>query len=889
MAAKKLFLIDGSNHAFRVHFALPPMHAADGFPTRALYGFTTLFAKLLRVHQPDYCAVSFDVGKSFRVERYEEYKGHRPEMPEDLRVQWPELPKLVEAFGFPAISLEGYEADDVLGTLATRFASEEVEVYLVTGDKDFCQIVGPHVRILDLMKNAELGPEDVSDKWGVEAHQVIDALGLAGDSSDNIPGVPGVGPKRASQYLSEFGTLEGVLQAAVAKKIGGKTGQRLVEFADQARLSAELATILTDVPELRALSLEDLAPRGMQEEDLRQLFDRWDFGRVAAKLLGEAPKVDTSVYRTVSTSEDLRRLVSDLRAAGRFAFDLESTSLDPAEAAIVGMAFSWGPRDAVYVPLRHREGAQVSWMEAISAIKPLLEDPDLGKVGQNLKYDLQVCRREGIELRGIVGDTMLLDYVLMPHERRHGLDSLARRHLAHDMVSYQEVSDREQLSFDEVSVDTATRYAAEDAHVAWLVHAKLRKRLDEGQVRIYEEIELPLMPVIADMELAGVRLDLERLAEVSEDIGARAQAAEARCWEIAGRSFNVNSRHELRDILFGEMDYTPSKKVSDGWSTDSSVLEKLVGLQPGADLPATVLRFRHLTKLKGTYLDKLPTYVKADGRVHSSFNQAVAATGRLSSAEPNMQNIPIRTAEGQRIRGCFVPEEGHLLLSCDYSQVELRILAHLSGEEALVESFKEGLDIHTRTASEILGIPMDEVSLEDRTAAKAINYGLIYGMSAFRLANDLSISRKTAKEYMDSYFGRMPGVAAWLQQQKELAKKTGAAITLYGRKRLLPEIHSRQWNTRAMAERLATNTPVQGSAADIMKIAMIRVRDRLAGETSGARIVLQVHDELLVEVPEAQAERVREIVIHEMKSAADLIVPLEVNSALGEDWQEAHG
>ena len=885
----KLYLVDGSYHAFRVQFALPPMHSSSGHPTRVLYGFTTMLARLVRTLRPDYCAVAFDVGKTFRHERYPEYKGHRPDMPEDLRMQWPELPGLAEAFGLTALAVPGYEADDVLGTLAKRFAGPDLDVVLVTSDKDYGQLVGPHVQMFDPMKNQHIGPAEVQERWGVEPHRVPDALGLVGDSSDNIPGVPGVGPKRASQYLGKFGTLEGVLRAAADKKIKGKTGANLVEHAEVALLSRELATIVTDVPAAMELSLDGLAPRGLQTDDLRERFDAWDFGKVARKLLGDPPKVDTQSYRTVDTEAALVELVDTLRRQPRVALDTESTSLDPLQADLVGLSFAWSATDAVYVPIGHTEGQQVPRDRALELLAPLLEDPSVPKVGQNLKYDLAVLRRAGVELQGIVGDTMLLDYALLPHERRHGLDGLAQRHLAHEMVSYQEVSKREQLTFAEVSIDTATRYAAEDAQVTWMLDDKLTKRLDDGQRRIYEELELPLVPVLADMEARGIRLDVDALGIVRADLADRVDTLAARCHEIAGRPFNVNSRHELRDILFEELGYTPSKKVKDGWSTDSSVLDKLVGEHPDADLPATVLQYRHLSKLLGTYVEKLPEYVAEDGRIHSSFNQAVAATGRLSSADPNMQNIPIRTWEGQRIRSCFVPADGHVFLSCDYSQVELRILAHLCEEQALVEAFRAGVDIHTRTASEVLGVPLDQVGLEERTAAKAINYGLLYGMGAFRLAGDLGISRKQAQAHMDTYFARMPGVKAWTEQVKREVRETGSSTTLFGRRRLIPGIHSRRWAERAGAERLALNTPVQGTAADIMKRAMIDVHRRLRSEGLAARVLLQVHDELLLEVPRGEEAAAEALVVDAMRGAAELLVPLEVNAAFGEDWQQAHG
>lgn len=880
-----MFLVDGSNHAFRAYFALPPMHAPDGFPTNALYGFTTLFAKLVRTWKPDYVVVCFDKGKPFRNDLYPDYKGHRPDMPDDLRAQWPHFPELVEGFGFRAITKQGFEADDVIGTLATRYAGPDLQVMLVTGDRDFYQLVGDHIRVLDLMKDQEFGPEEVVEKMGVGPDRITDLRGLAGDKSDNIPGVPGIGDKTAAKLLETYDTVEGVLENA--DKIKGKRGENIRAHKDDIVLSKQLATIYTEVP--LDEDLDSLAPRGMQVEELKPLFDKWNFGKVARKLLHTGPEVDTSVYRAVTTREDLDALVASLKGGAPFGFDTETTSLDPLKAELVGMSFAWSKTDAVYVPMRHTEGDQLDPDTIIEALRPVLEDASLGKVGSNLKYDLVVCRRAGIDLAGITGDTLLLDYVVAAHERSHSLDTLANRYLSHKMTSYQTVSKGELRLFDAVPIDEATHYAAEDAQVAWQLHERLEPMLDDGMRHVYAEIELPLVPILADMETRGILLDQERLGEIRDEVAAGVSEAEARCHEIVGREFNVGSVPELRTILFEELGYEPLKKTKTGFSTDSSVLERLTGLRD-PDLPAAILAWRELTKLKSTYLDKLPEVVHpSDGRIHTSFNQAVAATGRLSSVDPNLQNIPIRTEEGRRIREAFVPAEGHVFLSCDYSQVELRILAHVTGSSTLQDAFRSDVDIHRRTASEVFGVPLDEVTSGLRNAAKAVNYGLLYGQTAFGLAASQGISRDEARRYMEEYFSRMPEVEGWIKHTRQQAKKEGHVRTLYGRKRILPTINAKQWNLRASAEREAVNTIIQGTAADIMKLAMLGVHRRLRAEGRAARMLLQVHDELLLEVPHDEVDEVTALVVAEMTGAAQLDVPLEVNAATGANWRQAHG
>lgn len=870
-----MFLVDGSNHAFRVQFALPPQHASDGFPTRLLYGFTLLFQKMMRTYRPDYCVVSFDSGKTFRHEVFPDYKGHRPDMPDDMRRQWRWLPELVEGFGYSCLAAEGYEADDVLGTLARRFAGPDLDVYIVTSDKDFCQLVNEHIFLLDDVKGQVIKPEDVQPKLGVAAEQVVDLLGLSGDSSDNIPGVPGIGLKTAAKLLDQYGDLESVLAAAQRGEIRGKRGENLVTHAEAARLSAHLATIRTDL-ELD-VSLEDLAPRGVQEAPLRELFDQWEFGMVARKLLPEARVVDADGYRAITEADGLRELLAEAKRVGRVGVSARFTHDDPARADLLGLSLAWDEQQ-VYVPLQPHPEVRYDLVEARQEVLSFLADPTVEKVGYDLKPLLRVCRSLGSDLRGIAGDVRLLDYVLTAHRRTHALDAIAQRHLGHTMAY---VPTTEPFSLDET-----VGFAVEPAHVAHLLHRRLERRLEEGPRFVYEHIERPLMPVLADMETTGIRLDRDVLGTILDDISTRMAGAEKRCHEIAGRPFNVGSTKDVAEILFEELGLPAGKRTKTGYSTDSSVLEKLAELH---ELPAAILDWRQLQKLESTYLRKLPGYVGADGRVHTTFQQAVAATGRLSSTDPNLQNIPIRTYEGRRIRDAFVAEEGHVLLSCDYSQVELRVLAHFCGGGPLVESFARGEDIHRRTASEVFGVPIDEITPAQRNAAKAINFGLLYGMSAFRLSRDLSIPRAEAERYMEEYFGRIPQVQEWIEATKEACRREGYVETLFGRRRLIPEIHSKTFSERSAGEREAVNTRVQGTAADIIKLAMISVHEALAERFPRARLLLQVHDELLLEVPEDEVEAVRDVVVERMMSAAELKVPLVVNSAWGRNWNQAHG
>ncbi len=900
---RKVFLIDGSNHAFRVFHAMPRM-TSRGAHTGALLGFANLLRMLEQKYRPDHVVVAFDEGPSFRTRLYPDYKGHRPEMPPELREQWPKLQELVRAWGYPCLTVEDLEADDIMGTLARRWAGGEgdgaTEVWLVTGDKDFSQLVGEHIKILDVMKDRLIGAAEVEEKFGVPPEKIVDLMALWGDASDNVPGVPGIGQKTAAALIKKYGDLDTLLERA--DEIKGKRGERLRESAEQARLSRALVTIKTDAD--FPLSLEDVATAHRRDEAaLRELFLTWQL-RTHLKQLDEGAGasvtsvIDRDRYRCVDTVEELEQVAAAIRAAGRLAFDTETTGLDTLEARLVGLCLCWGaaPERAVYVPVGHvdalgqRVPGQLTEAEAMGVLAPLLADPELPKLGQNLKYDLQIMLSSGYTLAGIADDTMLQDYVLEPDRSRHGLDDLALRYLGHRMIPYKEAlgADPKKLPFSHAPLSRAIPYGAEDAHVCWLLDQDLSERLAERNLgRVYRELELPLIPILAEMERAGIGVDVPALEALSVELGDRIRALEEQLYEAAGSVFNLASTRQLARVLFEDLGLEPVKRTAKGApSTDADTLEQLRGQHP---LPGLLLDWRALTKLKSTYVDTLPGRVsRVTGRIHTSFRQAVAATGRLSSDSPNLQNIPSRTEEGRRIRACFVARPGHVFLSCDYSQVELRLLAHYCGEGALVEAFRRGEDIHRRTAAEAFGVAPEAVTPAQRSAAKAINFGIIYGMSAFRLAKQLQISRAEAQAYIDGYFARAPEVRRVTEGFIEAAAETGYATTLWGRQRPVSGLKSRKFRDRGAAERVAVNTPIQGSAADLIKLAMAAVHRRLSAEAPDAAMLLQVHDELVLEVPEDRVEAVAAIVSEEMEGVAELRVPLRVDCGWGKSWDAAH-
>ncbi len=896
--APLLLLVDGSSFLYRAFHALPPLANSRGEPTGAVFGVLKMLQKLLAERRPDRVAVVFDApGRTFRDELYAHYKAHRPPMPEELVVQVAPLLACLRAQGLPVLVEEGVEADDVIGTLARRAAAQGMEVLIATGDKDMAQLVDGRIRLVGAQSGRVLDPAGVEARFGVPPALIPDFLALVGDASDNIPGVPGVGPKTAARWLAQYGSLEGVL--AHAAGIPGKAGERLREAGpEQLRLARELATIRTDLD--LPLVLEELVPGRPDRERLRELYRRLEFRTWLAELEGEgndppgeeAARQRRAAYETVLDEAGLERWLRRLEAAELFALDLETTSLDYMEAEVVGVALAVAPGEAAYLPLAHRypgAPAQLDRERVLERLRPLLEDPERAKVGHNLKYDASVLANHGIRLRGIRHDSMLESYVL-ESTSRHDLDTLARRHLGRRSLRYEEVAGKgaAQVPFQEVPVEEAAPYAAEDADLSLRLHQRLWPRL-QAQPRLralYEELEVPLVPVLARMERAGVLVDAGRLEEQGRELAGRLEALRRQAHELAGVPFNLDSPRQIQEILYGRLGLPVPRKTPKGQpSTSESALQELLGAHP---LVALILDYRALAKLKSTYTDRLPRQIHPrTGRVHTSYHQAVTATGRLSSSDPNLQNIPVRTPEGRRIRQAFVAPPGHRLLAADYSQIELRILAHLSGDEGLRSAFARGLDIHTATAAELFGLPLEQVGPEQRRRAKAINFGLVYGMSAFGLARQLGIPQEEAQAYMDRYFARYPGVAALMEALREQARRQGYVETLYGRRLHLPEIRARQQARRQYAERAAINAPMQGTAADIIKRAMIAL-DRWCQKREGVRMIMQVHDELVFEVREDRVEEARRVVAETMAQAAELSVPLEVEVGVGASWDEAH-
>lgn len=883
-----LYLIDGSSYIYRAYYAIRHLSSPKGFPTNALYGFTQMLLKVLKDRDPDHLAVVFDVGRqTFRTKLYPEYKANRAAMPEDLVPQIGPIKEMVRAFNIPVLEKEGFEADDIIGAIARQCEAKGMKVVVVTGDKDLMQIVTDQVTLLDTMKDKTTGIPEVLERFGVKPGLVVDILGLAGDSSDNIPGVPGIGEKTALKLIREFGSLDTLLERA--GEVKGKNGERLREFGDQARLSRTLATIDRDAPV--DYRYEDLAVSPPDMKRLAEMFREYGFATLMKELTSEA-SLSTDNYHTVLSEHDFSEFLRALRETPVFAVDLETTSLNPLEAEIVGLSFSWREHEAFYVPVGHcYPGApvQLSRDHVLRELAPLLSDPQRLKIGQNIKYDYQVLRRYGIEMLGIRFDTMLASYLLNPARSSHGLDSLAIEYLDHRMISYAEVAGKgkDQICFSRVPVERASVYSCEDADATLLLHRLFSPRVEEaGMEALYYDLEMPLVPIIAEMELHGVMLDLPMLRELSGIFGVQLSDLEKKIFSCAGCEFNINSPKQLGEVLFERLKLPAGKKTKTGWSTDMDVLDKL---SREHEIAALILRYRSVSKLKSTYTDALPRLVDpASGRVHTSYNQAVTNTGRLSSSEPNLQNIPIRTEEGRQIRRAFIAGEGALILSADYSQIELRVLAHLSGDRVFCDAFARDEDIHTRTASEVFDLMPGLVTPEMRRQAKTINFGIIYGQGAFSLARELGVSTKVAKEFIDSYFERHSGAREFLDSCIRSAERDGFVTTILGRRLPIPDISSANGNIRAFAQRNAINYPIQGSAADIIKQAMVMVHERMKKEGLRSRLIMQVHDELVFEVPEEERQRMEMLVCREMEHAVTLQIPLKVEISFGRNWSEAH-
>ncbi len=898
--ASPLILVDGSSYLFRAFHALPPLTNSRGEPTGAIMGVANMLRRLVQEYQPSHMAVVFDApGPTFRDALYDQYKAHRPPAPEELKVQIAPLHQVVEAMGLPLLMIEGVEADDVIGTLAVQ---AEGPVLISTGDKDMAQLVNERVTLIDTMNNRLLDPQGVLGKFGVWPEQIIDYLALMGDSADNIPGVPKCGPKTAVKWLDRYGSLDNLI--AHADEIGGKIGESLRASLDFLPLSRQLTTIKLDVA--LPQQADALKVRPADTAQLRQLYQRMEARVLLSQLERDASETPPAVaeapvqmieqdYVTLLDQAAFDSWLERLSKAELFAFDTETTSLNTLQAELVGLSFAIEAGQAAYVPLAHTAPGTPDQLDrdtVLAQLKPLLEDPHRPKVMQNLKYDMSVLARYDITLRGVVHDTMLQSYVL-DAASRHDMDSLAERHLGVSTIKFEQIAGKgsKQLTFDQIPLEQAGPYAAEDADITLRLHLKLWPELEQqpGLLAVYRDIEMPLAPVLSRIERTGVRIDPAMLRQQSSQLASRMAELETQAYQIAGRPFNMGSPKQIGQIFFDELGLPVKAKTPKGApSTAESVLEELA--EEGHELPRVILEHRGLSKLKSTYTDKLPLMIDpTTGRVHTSYHQAVAATGRLSSSDPNLQNIPIRSEMGRRIRKAFVAEPGYKMLAADYSQIELRIMAHLSGDQSLLDAFAEGADVHRATAAEVFaGGDLAAVTSEQRRSAKAINFGLIYGMSAFGLARQLGIERKAAQEYVDRYFQRYPGVEAFMERTRTQAHQQGYVETLFGRRLSLPEINSRNGNRRAAAERTAINAPMQGTAADIIKRAMLAVDAWISAEQPPLRLLMQVHDELVFEVQEDQLEACASRIRQLMESAAELAVPLLVEVGSGDNWDEAH-
>jgi DNA polymerase-1 len=900
-AAKTLVLVDGSSFLYRAFHALPPLSNSLGQPTGAVLGVANMLRKLMAAYDTRHIGVVFDApGRTFRDDLFEEYKAHRPPMPDDLRAQIEPLHAIIRALGLPLLIEAGVEADDVIGTLAVRAAGQGYFVVISTGDKDMAQLVNGNIILENTMYDSRLDREGVIAKFGVPPECIIDYLALVGDTSDNIPGVPKVGPKTAAKWLQQYGSLDALIEHA--GEISGKVGENLHAALDQIPLSRQLATIRCDL-EL-PLAPDDLLCSGPDNAALRELLVRMEFNAWLRQLDASAPEdappppkpaaPPEANYEPVLTPGALDRWLKKLEAAEVFAFDTETTSLDYTRAEVVGVSFAVEPGEAAYVPVAHDypgAPAQLSRDYVLDRLRPLLEDPTRAKLGQNLKYDANVLANHGLALRGIRHDTMLESYVLNSTAVRHDMDTLAAHYLQHKTIHYEDVAGRgaKQIPFSMVGIDEATAYAAEDADITLRLHRHLWPQLEAEAVlkELYETVEIPLVPVLSRIERTGVLVDVFKLAEQSRELEQRMVEIEKEAHEAAGGAFNLGSPKQIQTILYDKLQLPVVKKTPTGQpSTDESVLAELA---EDFELPRLILDYRSVAKLKSTYTDKLGQQINPKtGRVHTSYHQAVAATGRLSSSDPNLQNIPVRTPEGRRIRQAFIAPPGHRILAADYSQIELRIMAHFSGDANLRDAFANHADVHRHTAADLFGVGLDEVTPNQRRSAKTINFGLIYGMSAFGLAKQLGIDRILAQRYIDTYFKRYPGVKAFMDRSRETAKERGYVETLYGRRLYIPEITSRNAQRRQYAERTAINAPMQGTAADIIKRAMIAVDGWIQDSKVPVKMIMQVHDELVFEVIDPFIEDAAVEIQTLMCHAAEMAVPLLVEVGVGGNWDEAH-
>lgn len=888
---KTIYLIDGSAYIYRAYHAIRGLSNSKGQPTNAVFGFTRMLLSLIEQKNPAYLCMFFDAkGPTFRHKMYADYKANRPPMPEDLLVQLPQIREITDGFNIKIIEKQGFEADDLIGTCARLAEKAGFKTIMITGDKDFIQLITPSSLIWDPMKNKEIDLGAVLKEFELEPEKMIDVMGLSGDKADNVPGVPGIGPKTAQVLIKKFGSLEQLYQQVdtITKK---KQHENLVNFKDQAFLSKDLVTIDTNVQiEFDPANYYTIAP---DYDKLANLFGRLEFNQLK-KILPRKSDLSKKDYRPVQKIDDLISLVKDLKNSGLFAIDTETTSKNPMLARLVGISVAMQKNQAFYIPCGHEsmdKTGQLAWPEILTHLKPLLEDPEIKKIGQNIKYDWLVLERHGINLKGVAFDTMLASYLINPSRRSHSLDQIALEYLDHQTITYQDVTGKGKtsISFAKVPLTQAVPYACEDADITFLASSILAEKMAvTGLTDLFEKVEMPLVPVLLNMEKTGICVDQTKLKNLSKEFGQKLDQLSEDIFSKAGKKFNLNSPKQLGKILFEELKLPVKKKTKKktGFSTDVNVLTELA---KNYELPGLVLRHRSLSKLKSTYTDALLELINPEtNRIHTSYNQTVTATGRLSSSEPNLQNIPIRSKEGRKIREAFIPRPGWHFVAADYSQIELRILAHYADDPILIKAFDEDEDIHTRTATEVFQVFPSFITPELRRHAKIINFGIIYGMSPYRLSRELGISSKMAKSYIHNYFTRYKGVKKFIDDAVSKASKTGKTSTLLGRVRFLPDINSPNRNMKAYAQRTAVNTPIQGTAADLIKIAMINMEAALRGKNLKSVMLLTVHDEIVFETPPEELETVKNLAKTIMEGVWQLKVPLKVNIASGHNWAIAH-
>ena len=881
---KTLYLIDGHSYIYRAFYAIRELTNSKGFPTNAIYGFTNMLLKIIREKMPDYLCVVFDSPVPTKRHRlYEAYKAQRPKMPDTLGSQMPYIKEIVNAFRIPTLEIAGEEADDILGSLSKKAEREGIETVIVTADKDIYQLLSTHIKGYDSMRDRFTEEKDVIERFGVPPARIPEIMALMGDAIDNIPGVSGIGEKTAVELIRDFGELDNLLENA-DKVRKPKLRSSIIENMDKVRLSRSLATINTNIPV--DIPIDGLTIREPDWPELIRLFKEFEFSR----LLRLIPKVemDGREYATALSMDDINKALSEIKT--EMCIDTETTNRDPIKAELVGISISPYPKKAYYIPLRHNYSGvpeQPLPAHVMDVLRPVIEDPSIKKIGHNIKYDLIVLRKEGVELNGISFDTMLCSYLLNPNKSNHSLEEVCLDYLTLRKLSFEDVMKKGMRDFSEVPIEDATRYSCEDAALTMELKHRLFPLIKEmGIDKLFYDVELPLIDVLADMEEAGMRIDTEKMHVISKELERGIDSIQRRIYFLAGEEFNINSPKQLRTILFEKLGLQPKKKTKTGYSTEVGVLEELA-LEH--ELPKEILEYRTLTKLKNTYVDALPMLIDAKTqRLHTSFNQTVTATGRLSSSEPNLQNIPVKGEWGRRIRDAFIAADGSLLISSDYSQIELRILAHLSQDEGLMSAFRDSIDIHTRTASELFGVVPDDVTPEMRRRAKTVNFGIVYGISPYGLSKELGISAAEARQYIDRYFEKHRGVKQYIENTIKEARDKGYVTTILCRRRSIPELLSSNSTTRQLGERLAVNSPIQGSAADLIKLAMLNIWRRLRKEAVKTRIILQVHDELLLDAPQEEIDVVTSLVKEEMEGVIDFSVPLKVDIGVGKTWAEAH-